>query len=121
LNTGAWTPDQWRLALDVVNGGALLALWIYAVLTRRSKVNEDRLGTIDKDIRRIDIDLVGMKQKLDDAPNHDDLEKLHTRISEVKNSVSQIGREVSGTAATVNAIDRNMVLLNRKLLGDGDD
>lgn len=122
MNTANWGAAEWRLVLDVLNAGALLALWVYAVMTRRSKDNEGRLGAIDRDIKRIDLDLVGLRTKLDAVPDHDDLEKLHARISDVRKQVDVIGREVSSTAATVAAIDRNVALLNRTLVGgNGSD
>lgn len=115
-----WGPDVWRLGIEIVHSIALLALWIYAVMTRRSKDNEERLEQIDADVGAINLHLVRLEGRIDAVPDHDDLEKLHTRISEVKNQVGAVGAEVSGTAASVRAIERNLELLNRSLVGKGN-
>lgn len=102
-----------RFIMDFVQIVGLFGVAIFAWVTRKSDRNEGditknagRLTTLEKDLNEIDV-------ILRHAPNHDDMEKVHTRISEVKDQVSQINSVVSGMSSTVNAIKESLALLNR--------
>ena len=66
--------------------------------------------------------LTKLETSLEHMPKHEDMEKLHDRISEVKNNTAKIATDVSAVTASVKAIARNVDLLNQhKMSGGGDD
>jgi type VI protein secretion system component VasK len=116
--TTDWAIDEWRFLLDVLQILAIVALWTYTVVTRRSQANTKILEDHDGRLDDIEKDLVQIRQRLDDAPSHDDLQRIHDRVSDVKNGVADLQAGVSGLTASVEAITRNLTLLNSNLVRD---
>ncbi|MEQ8585142.1 MAG: hypothetical protein RLO01_12705 [Thalassobaculaceae bacterium] len=117
--TDRWNLEEWRFLLDVIQIAAIVALWAYTVVTRRSQANTKILEEHDGRLDTIEKDLVQIRQRLDDAPSHDDLQRIHDRISDVRKEVADVGKSVSGLTASSEAINRNLGLLNQLLKPEG--
>lgn len=110
--------DAWRLGLDLIQLIGIVAVGIYTFITQRSKANAttirqhaEMLADHEKSIVRID-------ETLSHAPGHDDLEKLHARISDVKTQVGNVKADVSHVKGVVDGMAGNVDLITKSLLED---
>lgn len=72
----------------------------------------DRLDEHDRHLDVIDT-------KLESSPDHDDLERIHMRIGDVKDTVTDIREKLGGVVSDVTSLKNSVMLLTRHELGEG--
>lgn len=66
--------------------------------------------------------LTALETSFRHMPKHEDMEKLHVRISEVRKDTAKMAESLASATATLQAIEKNVDLLNRhRISGGGDD
>jgi uncharacterized protein YoxC len=113
---------QWRFLFDVIQFVALVGVWVYAVMTRKSDANTKILDKHSARLELVEKDLVRIDKHLETAPSHEDLQRIHDRISEVKTGLGGVQASVSGLTESTKAVRSSLDLIQRKVFSEsGDD
>lgn len=77
---------------------------------------------LEEDLEKLRIQVTGIDSQVGQLavqvrhlPSHDDLQKIHGRISEVKNSVSAVAQAVSGLSAASESTSRSLISIQTTL------
>ncbi len=92
---------------------------VHSRISKTEKAFQDVTGALGSRMARVE-------ERLEHSPTHNDMEKLHSRVSEVRNALSNIAQQVASIGATVTAqaseherIGRQLQLLIDNELAEG--
>jgi hypothetical protein len=103
--------------LQVIQAVAIAVLTFYAWTQIRAKVNKAEIDALRTDHgRRLDTHgekITRLEGRIDALPTHDDIDKLHGRVTDLVKSIDKVAIDVSAIGATVTAINNQVLLLNQ--------
>lgn len=86
---------------------------IYVYMTNKDKVTNDRITDLEKDIDKKSDDhgerIAKLEARVEKAPTHDDLAKLHEKINEVSACVNRLEGEFIGASRTLQLIHETLM------------
>ena len=95
--------DAGALILSAIALGVSLFFW-HASRSRASKVETAaKFEAVGKDMGALDTRVARVEEQLKAGPTHEDMKLLHSRVSEVKNSISSIAQNVASIGAKVSS------------------
>jgi len=107
---------DWRLTVDILWKTALTVIFIWSLISNKSKANKKAIDDLSEAINK---DMDGLKQRqsklegvIEGLPTHDDLANMHEKINLVKS-------DTSGLLSSVDGIGKNVRLLMRHHVGEG--
>lgn len=104
--------------MDVIYKAVTLIGLLWVAIQQRARANTAALAVHEDRLDIIDVDLAGIRERLAAAPGHDDIQRLHDRVSETRKELSTVAENVAATRALVQAIDKAVDLINRTHIGE---
>lgn len=101
------TPDDVKLLLQVVN---LIAV-VYLAISGRNRVTKEALDT---KLASFADRLTAIERDQKHAPTHEDLKRIHSRLDDVSEGLSNLVGEFKGTGHTLNLIHEYLLTEKRK-------
>lgn len=115
----AFNWDAARFFVDVLYIMGLVGVAIYAFVTNRSKLNAGAIVGMDAKLDDHEVRIVRLEEYDQHAPNRDDIERLHSRVSNVKDAVGDVATTVGALAEAVGGLKKSVDLLNKHHMEGG--
>lgn len=114
--------DFAALILSAIALGGTFSIWRSNRKRDDSKDVETKMETLGSEISDVEekVIIVGdrvskIETALEHLPDDDDIEKLHSRISEVKNSVTKVSNQTASTLGVIQGMAEGMKTLQSQL------
>lgn len=90
-----------KLAFQVLNALATLAIGVWLYLEKRSDKTNDRVTAVEEKQAEVDVDIAALRGRIDALPTHDHLGDVFEKINGVDTKVSGIDGRLEGIESTL--------------------
>lgn len=104
--------DAAKFFVDLVYLLGVIAVGVYAWIISRSKVNTEAIVEVDGRLNDHEVRIVRLEEYDRHAPNREDIEQLHTRVSNVKDAVNEVGEKMANLSGVLSGMKRSVDRLN---------
>lgn len=100
------TVKNW---VDVFVAFLVVANMIWNAIIQRSMANKAAIETEQKAREELNKRVIKLEAHIDNAPNHNHLGDIHTRINELSGSVSELVGVMSGVQRSLDRVETKLI------------